>query len=92
MITDSQYTCGGNKPGKVTVAKNSMLWDQLTLCARHGVIVHYHWQRRNDVALNRLADWISKLVRVSYREYNIQAQAMAGYREAGIDSLYEINP
>jgi hypothetical protein len=92
VITDSTYVQGGGESGKDRPVKNSLLWEMLALGARHGVIVDYHWQRRTDVALNSLADWISKLVRLMYRQYNVQATAMAGYRAAGIESLYDINP
>jgi ribonuclease HI len=70
IVTDSQYCAQvGNGPNRV-LAKNTLLWGVFSLLARQGFLLHWHWLERDNCALNRYADRLSKLARGRVRRYN----------------------
>lgn len=65
IITDSQITAdiGNNSELRHTVRKNRGLWHAIDSYAAAGFSLRWHWVRREVLAFNRVADYLSKLAR-----------------------------
>lgn len=64
LMTDSQYVAqrGAQKPPRGHCA-HQPLWGAFDAYRRHGLLLHWHWIRRDVLALNRWADAASKASR-----------------------------
>jgi len=90
VVTDSQYVQGTGEVNNPLVEKNGTLWERFDSLARRGLILNWHWLRRDEVALNSYADELSKLARREFRKYNLQERVPANRSEAG--TVYDVNP
>jgi ribonuclease HI len=89
ILTDSEYCRNTGNSSNRMMDANAGLWAVFDVFKRHGLIIRWHWIKRETVDLNRYADTISKLVRVLLKGYNLQQKvAAAGDKR----SVYAINP
>lgn len=88
IITDSQY-CErtGSSAVKGNVRKNSVLWAAFDVFARQGILLHWHWLKREDIALNQYADKLSKLARGLAKRHNLRKRLERNGR-----TLHQHNP
>ena len=64
IVTDSEYARRrGEGSGSIDFKKNSAIWAGLEMFNRQGIFLHWHHKPREDVALNRYADAVSKEAR-----------------------------
>lgn len=74
VLSDSQYVVNtGNKERKVTVKANFYLWSQFDWFKRQGYRVQWAWMRRDECALNKYADGLSRSARLKLTEIDLAA-------------------
>lgn len=89
ILTDSEYCKNTGNSTNRMMDVNAGLWAVFDVFKRHGLIIRWHWIKRETVDLNRYADTISKLARLLLKGYNLQQKvASAGEKR----SVYAINP
>lgn len=87
IITDSQYCRDTGRTRSAMVSKNVGLWACLNSLARTGLVLHWHWMRRQTTGLGRYCDQLSRLARLWIAEHDPQARLeAAGHR------VYDITP
>lgn len=82
VITDSEYVREAGNRGHVDFSTNQPIWAVYELLKRQGIQIKWHWQRRDEVALNAYADLLSKRARGLIKD-NDQQSAL---RVSGIDA------
>lgn len=71
IITDSSYVRSrGDANQGIVTGKNGPLWEVFKRFAGQGIIIHWHWNRRDELALNHHADEVSKKVRKQIKAMN----------------------
>lgn len=63
IFTDSEYCQQTGSSNRRTLRRNSALWAMFDGFLRQGIILHWHWMRRETTAMNRYVDQLSKLAR-----------------------------
>jgi ribonuclease HI len=92
VITDSQYVAKtGTMDRKVTVKANWWLWSQFDWLKRQGFRIKWHWVRRDDTALNKFTDALSRLARLTLTKTNL-AEAVEMVEGVGRINVYRRNP
>ncbi len=72
IITDSSYTQGrGEAKDAVTMKRNAILWGAFALIERRGFHLHWHWMEREEAALNRFADALSRAARMQIQAFSL---------------------
>ena len=92
VITDSEYVQKTGRKGDRMLATNGPIWEGFSAVERQGVVFTWHWLRRDTVGLNQYVDKLSKLVRKSFRAYNMQERMSINKETDVIKTVYEINP
>jgi len=64
IVTDSEYVQRASERKSARTA-NMMIWDAIEMMKRQGLLVHWHWLKRETSELNSLADVCSKMARAS---------------------------
>jgi|TARA_R110000824_G_scaffold6133_3_gene28189 ribonuclease HI len=91
IVTDSRYVQStGDRPGKGPSLKNSALWQMFKSFPAHGILLHWHWIRRDTVELNQFSDRLSKDARLTLKRQDLQTQVEE--RSTPTRSIYEFNP
>ncbi len=75
IITDSEYVREVGSRGHVDFSTNQPIWAVYELLKRQCLQINWHWQRRDEVALNAFADLLSKRSRKLFKE-NDQENAL----------------
>lgn len=76
VLSDSQYVVNvGNKDRKVTAKANWYLWSMFDWLKRQGYRVKWYWLRRDEAALNKYADDLSRRARLKLTETDLAAAA-----------------
>jgi ribonuclease HI len=90
IITDSQYVRDmGTRRAPVTGGQaNQLLWAAYQLAERQGYRIHWHWRNRDDVALNRFTDALSKANRLRFKGEDLRLSTIEG---SGLDPE-KLNP
>lgn len=93
VVTDSAYVqTTGEAEDRLHRKKNGPLWEAFDCVERQGIRVHWHWIKRETAGLNQYADQLSKLVRVSFKAYNMQERLATGGGDTVTRTVYEVNP
>lgn len=76
VVTDSEYVVklmseGGDQP-----TANVMFWAAFSLLRRQGFQLNWHFLPRDDVALNRFADALSKAARIHLKQGDLSMQVV----------------
>lgn len=87
IITDSQYCQSVGASDNRQPIKNAGLWEQFHAIARQGFVIEWHWVPRGSVAMNCVADTLSRVARRTFQSYNMEEGS--GTSTA---ALYEISP
>lgn len=84
ILTDSSYLANsGKKPASLIVGgKNGPLWSLFKQFSCHGMLLHWHWIRRDTVELNRFVDQLSKTARLNIKNKDLPARAAAMFPPA----------
>jgi len=64
IITDSQYCRDTGRTRSAMVAKNSGLWSCLNALTRQGLVLHWHWLKRDSCQHNTHSDELSRKARL----------------------------
>lgn len=86
VLTDSAYTANSSADLK---SHNAMLWQLFKQFASQGIMVQWHWVRRESVDLNLFADQLSKEARLNVKGKDLPKQAADKY---AVESAYDFNP
>ena len=73
IITDSEYCKNTGTNNHALVQANGPLWQIFAIFQRYGLLLHWHWCPREDVALNVYVDALSKSARLSLEASDPQA-------------------
>lgn len=88
ILTDSSYAA--HSPDRdLASSANSLIWQVFKQFAAQGIIVHWHWIRRETVDLNLFADQLSKNARLNLKGKDLIKEAATKYDTT---SVYEFNP
>lgn len=90
VVTDSEYVRNSGRSEDRQKPAHSLLWESYETMSRQGVIIKWHWIPRNSVGLHERADALGKLVRRTFKEYNLQ-QTLSE-RGSEVKTVYDINP
>lgn len=71
IFTDSEYCRDTGNSRNRLLRRNSALWRMYDAFQRQGIILHWHWMRRETSALNRYVDQLSKLCRMLMKNSNV---------------------
>ena len=96
IITDSSYVERNGESGQLRQRTNSsshtILWDAFKNLKSHGLDLHWHWCERDVIALNSVADRLSKFVRSLIQCHIEEAvSAASGETSPQTDWLQRIN-
>lgn len=75
VVTDSQYCRDTGRTRSAMTSKNTGLWACLSALGRQGLVLHWHWLRRDTNAENVFCDKLSRLARLWIAESNLEAKA-----------------
>lgn len=87
IVTDSEYCRNTGRTRSAMMSKNAGLWACLNGMSRQGMVITWHWLRRDMCALNRFCDELSRLSRQMITEFD-----PAGKMEAAGNMVYDLNP
>lgn len=88
ILTDSQYvkTTGSSKTQ--LSGRSAPLWQIFQQFSAQGMILHWHWVRRETVELNKFADQLSKAARLNVKDKGLDKKV-----EEKMDrTIYQFNP
>lgn len=88
VLTDSTYCATRGSTSAAEAVRNAGLWAALQAYSRLGITVRWHQLGRDQCALNRLADRLSKVARREFARYNLLD---AAEQDAGT-TVEECNP
>lgn len=93
IVTDSGYLqSSGDKPARDLLSSNNgPIWNVFRQFSSHGILLHWHWVRRETVELNEFADHLSKAARLNIKGKELPERAIEPFRPAR-DSVYDFNP
>jgi len=91
IITDSQYVQRKGESKDLLTGKNGALWQVFSQFGAQGMIIHWHWIRRETVELNQFADKLSKAARLNLKGKDLPTQVEeTSFKPA--KSIYDFNP
>lgn len=91
IITDSQYLRDVGSSNETLVQKNGPLWQIFRIFQRNGLLLHWQWRPREDVALNTYVDALSKAARVCLEKHDPQ-KAVEQLPGGQTRPVHEYNP
>lgn len=93
IVTDSAYLANSGTRPTITVrgGNNGPMWNVFRQFSTHGVLLHWHWIRRETVELNRFVDQLSKAARLNVKGTDLPKRAVEPFRPAQ-NSIYNFNP
>jgi ribonuclease HI len=91
VVSDSQSVTARGDAAAPPAGKNAMLWTLLRSLTRQGIVLEWHWIRRNTADLHAYADQLSRMVRAHVQAYNEQESVSANDGAWG-GTAYEMNP
>lgn len=74
IITDSNYARQVGDSANRVLKSNIMLWQCFDVCQSYGYQLNWHWCKRDELILNRLADALSKQARLDVQNQPILAE------------------
>lgn len=91
IVTDSTYLANSGK--RPTIAKrngnSSPVWNVFRQFSSHGILLHWHWIRRDTIELNRFVDRLSKTARLHAKEVS---ELTVKSPQLTQNSIYNFNP
>lgn len=88
IITDSQYVKTKGSSSDMLSGKSGPLWQVFKQFEAQGMMLHWHWVRRETVELNKYADHLSKHVRLNIKNKDLAAQV----EDRMSRNIYGFNP
>jgi ribonuclease HI len=91
IITDSQYAKNKGSSKDLLSGRNGALWQVFKQFGAQGMMLHWHWIRRETVALNQFADQLSKTARLNLKGKDLPTRV----EEKSFDpsrTIYQFNP
>lgn len=92
IITDSEYCRNQGDSEDLMPHRNGALWRVFDDFQRHGLVLHWHWLPRTNVALNVYADALSKAVRHLLRSHDVQKMVEQDAMGQIARTAYDYNP
>lgn len=89
VITDSQYVRNSDNRREMLASGLGPIWRLFSQFITHGVMLHWHWAKRETVALNKLADRLSK---ASRKATDYKAMFQESDERFGGSALDTLNP
>ena len=91
ILTDSQYTKTKGSSEDLLSGRNGALWQVFKQFGAQGMMLHWHWIRRETVALNQFPDQLSKAARLNLKgkdlPTNVEEKSFKPPR-----TIYQFNP
>lgn len=78
IVTDSEYCRHRGTSRSTQLKKNRGLWAMFELIQRQGLILNWHWVKRDIIALNRFSDGLSRAARVLFKESDLDEYKING--------------
>ena len=91
IITDSDYVRSQGESGDMMPKRNGALWRIFEDFVRQGLVLNWHWVRRETVGLNIYADLISKSARGLIKDNPIQ-ERVETVNGTVTKTVYNYNP
>jgi ribonuclease HI len=91
IVTDSQYVKTKGSSRDLLTGKNGALWQVFKQFGAQGMLIHWHWIRRETVELNKFADQLSKAARLNLKDKDLPTQV----EEQAFNpsrTIYQFNP
>jgi hypothetical protein len=88
VLTDSAYAANASDSCPAT-SVNGVIWQVFKQFAAHGIMVQWHWIRRETVELNLFADQLSKDARLNLKGKDLPKKAAEKY---AVETVYDFNP
>ena len=77
IVTDSSYVGGLKASPDLLSGPNGALWQVFKQFTAQGILIHWHWIRRESVELNQFADQLSKAARLNLKDKDLPHTAEA---------------
>jgi len=92
IITDSMYCRERGESEDLMPRRNGALWRVFEDFQRQGIMLHWHWNERDDIELNRYVDALSKAARILVKENNVQQLVELDEQGRVRFTVYDFNP
>ena len=79
IVTDSSYVGGLKASPDLLTGPNGALWQVFKQFTSQGILIRWHWIRRETVELNQFADRLSKAARINLKDKDLPAQVADSY-------------
>ena len=88
ILTDSQYVKTKGSSKTMLAGNAGPLWQVFQQFSAQGMMLHWHWVRRETVELNKFADQLSKAARLNVKDKGLDRKV-----ETKMDrTIYQFNP
>jgi ribonuclease HI len=88
ILTDSQYVKTKGSSNNMLSGKSGPLWQVFQQFGTQGMMLHWHWVRRETVELNKFADQLSKAARLNVKGKDLSTRV----EEKMARTVYDFNP
>jgi len=90
IVTDSSYVGGLRASPDLLSGPNGALWQVFKQFTAQGILIHWHWIRRESVELNQFADQLSKAARLNLKDKDLPGQVADSHQPRR--TLFQFNP
>lgn len=88
ILTDSQYVKTKGSSSTMLSSKSGPLWQIFRQFEAQGMVLHWHWIRRETVELNKFVDQLSKAARLNVKDKDLAKQVEVKMAR----TMYDFNP